>query len=169
MCSTRCSASYIFTRAGSKDESLIAPETNIHPQFLPTQKPSDTPQDGSLDAGRRFLAWLQSGLANRSLAVNSVRARIHVVGEGVLLVSPAIFRDYADRVADGGTWEHAQKRFLRLKLHVKRPDGTNVHRYRVTGERNQSVIKGILLSEAGLVFGSVPRPQANPHLKPSME
>jgi hypothetical protein len=86
----------------------------------------------------------------------------------VLLVSPAIFRDFADRVAEAGTWEHVQKRFLKLKLHAKRPDGTNVHRYRVTGERHQSVIKGILIPDAGLVFGSAPRPQPNPHLKPSV-
>jgi hypothetical protein len=49
-------------------------------------------------------------------------------------------------------------------LHTKRPDGTNVHRYRVTGERRQSLIKGILIQDAGQVFGSTPRPQANPHL-----
>ena len=127
--------------------------------------PPDLLEDTSLDAGRCFLAWLQSDLAQRRLAVNSVHARVHVVAEGVLLVSPAIFRDYADWVADVGTWEHVQKRFLKLKLHAKRPDGTNVHRYRVTGERRQSVIKGILLPDAGLVFGSAAKPQANPHLK----
>ena len=121
----------------------------------------DLVEDASLDAGRHFLAWLQSDLANRRLAVNSVQARVHVVAEGVLLVSPAIFRDFADRVPDGDTWEHAQKRFLKLKLHLKRPDGTNVHRYRVTGERHQSVIKGILIPDAGRVFGSAPRPTPN--------
>lgn len=80
-----------------------------------------------------------------------------MVAEGVLLISPAIFRDFASQVPDTGTWENVQKRFLKLKVHVKRPDGTNVHRYRVTGERRQSVIKGILIEDAGRVFGSAPR------------
>ena len=93
-----------------------------------------------------------------------MQARVHVVNEGVLLVSPAIFRDFADRVPDEGTWEHVQKRFLKLRLHVKRPDGTNVHRYRVTGERHQSVIKGILIEDAGQVFGSALSPDSNQHL-----
>jgi len=126
--------------------------------------PSAEPDVASEDQGRQFLVWLQTELADRRLAVNSVQARVHVVAEGVLLISPAIFRDFANQVPDTGTWENVQKRFLKLKLHMKRPDGTNVHRYRVTGERRQSLIKGILIQDAGQVFGSTPRPQANPHL-----
>ena len=127
--------------------------------------PSAKPDVASEDQGRQFLVWLQTELAHRRLAVNSVQARVHVVAEGVLLISPAIFRDFANQVPDTGTWENVQKRFLKLKLHMKRPDGTNVHRYRVTGERRQSVIKGILIQDAGQLFGSAPRPQANPHLR----
>jgi len=129
--------------------------------------PSAKPDVASEDQGRQFLVWLQTELAHRRLAVNSVQARVHVVAEGVLLISPAIFRDFANQVPDTGTWENVQKRFLKLKLHMKRPDGTNVHRYRVTGERRQSVIKGILIQDAGQLFGSARRPAPNPHLKPS--
>jgi integrating conjugative element relaxase (TIGR03760 family) len=146
-------------------ESGPGSETGGHSGNTPRPAAGDLVEGASLDAGRRFLAWLQSELAHQRLAVNSVQARIHVVTEGVLLISPAIFRDFADRVPDEGTWEHVQKRFLKLKLHVKRPDGTNVHRYRVTGERRQSVIKGIVLPDAERVFGSAPRPAPNPHLK----
>jgi len=129
------------------------------------EAPSAEPEVASGDLGRQFLAWLQTELAHRRLAVNSVQARVHVVAEGVLLISPAIFRDFSTQVPGTGTWENVQKRFLKLKLHVKRQDGTNVHRYRVTGERRQSVIKGILIEDAGRVFGSAARPDANPHLK----
>lgn len=146
------------------------PESAGHfeePAQAPSQKPLGPNDDNPLDAdaGRRFLGWLQSGLANRRLLVNSVQARVHVVPEGVLLVSPAIFRDFADQVADAGSWEHVQKRFLKLKLHAKRSDGTNVHRYLVIGERQQSAIKGILMPDTDLVFGSASRPAPNPHLK----
>ena len=85
----------------------------------------------------------------------------------MFLISPAIFRDFANQVPDTGTWEKVQKRFLKLKLHMRRLDGTNVHRYWVTGERRQSVIKGILIQDAGQLFGSARRPEPNPHLKPS--
>jgi hypothetical protein len=149
----------------SHDASPAATEVGLDSPSASSQTPSSESDTESLDAGRRFLAWLQSELAHRRMAVNSVQARIHVVQEGVLLVSPAIFRDFADRVPDAGAWEHVQKRFLKLRLHVKRPDGTNVHRYRVTGERNQSVIKGILIQDAGRVFGALSHPEPNPHLK----
>ena len=141
----------------------------MNPAATHRHTPLSESDNASMDLGRQFLSWLQAELTHRRLAVNSVQARVHVVAEGVLLISPVIFRDFAGKVPDAGTWEHVQKRFLKLKLHVKRPDGTNVHRYRVTGERRQSVIKGILIADAGQVFGLAPRPDPNPHLKPSGE
>jgi integrating conjugative element relaxase (TIGR03760 family) len=121
--------------------------------------------DPAADPGRRVLAWLKSEAMQRRLVLNSAQARVHVVAEGVLLVSPAVFKDFADRFPDAGSWEHIQKRFMKLRLHQKLPDGTNVHRYRVTGERRQSVIKGILIPEVSAVFGSdVAWPSPNPHL-----
>ncbi len=151
--------------ASFDDASSSSWSVRVDPPSVTRQTLSGEPEAGSLDAGQRFLAWLQPELAHRRLAVNSVQARVHVVPEGVLLVSPAIFRDFAEQGSESGSWEHVQKRFLKLKLHAKRPDGTNVHRYRVTGERRQSVIKGILLPDPGLVFGLAAKPQANPHLK----
>jgi integrating conjugative element relaxase (TIGR03760 family) len=158
------------TPAANIDE-VAAPATSVgtDPPATHRHTPLSQSDNASMDLGRQFLNWLQAELTHRRLAVNSVQARVHVVAEGVLLISPVIFRDFAGNVPDAGTWEHVQKRFLKLKLHVKRPDGTNVHRYRVTGERRQSVIKGILIEDAGQVFGSAPRPDPNPHLKPSAE
>ena len=47
-----------------------------------------------LDLGQTFLAWLKQGLVSGELPMNTVNARVHRVREGVLLVSPGIFRDY---------------------------------------------------------------------------
>jgi hypothetical protein len=97
------------------------------------------------DAGQRFLAWLRMGLANGMLPVNTTRARAHCVNEGLLLVSPAIFKDFA--IVENISWNHVQKRFQKLKLHQKTPDGYNVWTYQVKGERRTNRIKGLLIKE----------------------
>jgi len=43
----------------------------------------------------RFMDWLQAGLADGSLPFNEHDAAVHFVPEGMLLVSPRIFQDYA--------------------------------------------------------------------------
>ncbi|MGH8567911.1 MAG: MobH family relaxase, partial [Gammaproteobacteria bacterium] len=51
-----------------------------------------------VDLGQTFLAWLKQGLVSGELPMNTVNARVHRVREGILLVSPGIFRDYASAV-----------------------------------------------------------------------
>ncbi|MDA3919741.1 MAG: DNA-binding domain-containing protein [Salinisphaera sp.] len=63
--------------------------------------------DASEDAGKRFLAWLTRGIHDGSMKINAPNARIHVLPEGLALVSPRIFRDF-----DTANWSHAQKRFF---------------------------------------------------------
>ncbi|MCG5526238.1 TraI domain-containing protein [Ectothiorhodospira haloalkaliphila] len=124
--------------------------------------------DGPADAGSCFLQWLQREALARRMEVNTPHARIHVVEEGVLLVSPAVFKDYASQNPDHGSWEYVQKRFMKLRVHQKRPDGTNVHRYLVKGARRQSVVKGIVLPDVAMVFpGSGEKASVNPHLETS--
>lgn len=115
------------------------------------------------DAGQRFLAWLQDGVANRRIQVNTVSARVHVVPEGVLLVSPGIFKDFATHHSDL-EWSNVQKRFQKLKLHRRTEGGTNIHRYAVVGARKRSSINGLLIPEAAVVFGASSPPPANAHL-----
>ena len=91
---------------------------------------------------------------------NSVNARIHTVAEGLLLVSPGIFKDY-----DKTNWQHVQKRFQKLKLHRKTTEGTNIFTYQVTGKRNKSRIKGFLIETPNNVFSEVKFPSPNPHLE----
>jgi conjugal transfer pilus assembly protein TraI len=117
----------------------------------------------SSDAGEQFLAWLKKAVAAREIQVNTVTARVHVVPEGVLLVSPSIFRDFAAKHRQF-EWSNVQKRFQKLKLHRKTDGGTNIHRYSVVGSRKRSSINGVLIPDASLVFGASPVPATNPHL-----
>jgi len=114
--------------------------------------------DGN-DAGARFIEWLTEGLRSGRLETNAVNARIHTVSEGLLLVTPAIFKDF-----DAAEWAHVQKRFQKRRLHVKTPQSTNIHTYAVAGERRRSRIKVMLIREPERVLGDIPLPPPNPHL-----
>ena len=97
--------------------------------------------------GRQFLAWLQDGVSTGKITVNSTGARVHVVAEGVLLVSPVIFRMAgSDLSAD---WKKMQGKFLKLKLHRQPTAGMNIVKYRVDGGNN---IQGLLIGDPGIVF-----------------
>lgn len=93
---------------------------------------NDITGEDEADPGRRFAAWLKEIIASGRVEINTVRARIHVLQEGLALVSPGIFRDF-----DAANWNKAQKRFQKLKLHLKRPDGTNIWTCRVAKDRIQ--------------------------------
>lgn len=112
------------------------------------------------DPGKLFHAWLHSGLLKNKFETNSVNARIHRVEEGLLLVSPSIFKDF-----DRENWQKSQKRFQKLKLHRKTTQGTNIYTYQVTGKRSRSRIKGFLIEEPEKVFEGVTFPPPNPYLK----
>lgn len=115
------------------------------------------------DAGQRFLVWLQDGVANRRIQMNTVSARVHVVPEGVLLVSPGIFKDFTAKHPEF-EWSNVQKRFQKLKLHRRTDNGTNIYRYSVVGARKRSSINGLLIPDATAVLGASSPPPANPYL-----
>jgi hypothetical protein len=117
---------------------------------------TDTTGEDEEDPGRRFVTWLKEIIASGRVEINTVRARIHVLQEGLALVSPGIFRDF-----DAANWNKAQKRFQKLKLHLKRPDGTNIWTCRVAKDRKQSLIKVVLIPEPEKAL-SVKLPPPNP-------
>ncbi len=103
------------------------------------------------DLGQAFLAWLKQGLVSGELPINTVNARVHRVREGVLLVSPGIFRDYG--IAVQAPWASIQKRFQKLRLHRKTPEGFNIWNYTVVGERRTRELKGILVEDPEKALG----------------
>ena len=56
----------------------------------PSQAERQTPE-----AAKRFIAWVQRGLADGSMAYNETGAMVHFVEAGMLLVSPRIFKEFA--------------------------------------------------------------------------
>jgi hypothetical protein len=102
-------------------------------------------------AGDRFLCWVAEGLRAGRIEYNSAKARVHVVPEGVLLASPAIFQDYA--MVNGEPWKAAQKRFQRLGRHIRTTVGGNIHRYAVA--KTGRLIHGHLLPDGRTLFGPI--------------
>jgi len=124
-----------------------------------TRKTSESDTETENDPGQAFLDWLHAGLKQNRFEINSTSARIHCVVEGLLLVSPGIFKDF-----DRENWQRVQKRFQKLKIHRKTAQGTNIHTYQVTGKRSRSRINGILIEDPERRFGGVMLPECNPHL-----
>ncbi|NNE61813.1 MAG: DNA-binding domain-containing protein [Woeseia sp.] len=113
--------------------------------------------------GEPFLPWLIDGLENGALVINSAKAQVHVVDEGLLLVSPAIFRVFADE-----EWREAQKRFLKRKLSAKTARGENIFHYAVDGDAGTKTIKGLLIRNPEAKLG-LDLPSANGLLSPKSE
>jgi len=117
----------------------------------------------AMKTGDAFLDWIIAGIQDRSVDYNNPIARIHVVNEGVLLVSPGIFKDFAQQHKEVGSWETVQKKFLKLALHERTEGGLNVHKYRVSGNNNSATIMALLLKDVGLLF-KAGTPSPNPHV-----
>jgi hypothetical protein len=120
------------------------------------------------DAARRFMAWLQQELADGTLPVNVPGALIHFVPEGMLLVSPRIFREFATRFGDDGSspapaagdpdiGKSIQRQFLRAGWHRRAGKGVNMLSYQVVrGERAVSQLSGVVIPNPERFIHPVP-------------
>lgn len=140
------------------EESTPAPSCETD-ESLDTESADDTPiRENAADLGDRFIAWLKDGIRSGRLVLNARNARVHVTTDGLLLVSPGIFKEF-----DPARWAETQKRFQKRKLHRKTDAGTNIWTFAVTGERRRGVIKGLLIPEPQRAL-ALHLPEPNPHL-----
>ena len=140
---------------------------------------TDPPFAQAPDTAHRFMAWLQQGLADGTLRVNQAGALVHFVDEGMLLVSPRIFREFAKRIdEDGGSSANApgepdigklvQRQVLRAGWHVRADKGVNILTYHVMhGNRPASRLSGVVISNPARFVDPVP--PVNPLLVRSRE
>lgn len=144
--------------SGDKSET---PPTPAAPTIVGAQEPS----------GEHFLAWLRAGIESRKIVINDAKARIHTVADTVLLVSPGLFHRYILEHPQAGVLarqekltelDWVQKRFEKLQLHRKQPNGLNIWSCEVTGPRKTRRLHGYLLKDPRLLFDDVP--PNNPYL-----
>jgi len=144
--------------------SVPEPSSNVHVVDLDKTNPVTDEQEEVRpvpEVTNPFLLWLNTGLSDGSVAVNHARSLVHVIPEGVILVSPQIFKDYARTSGEPKTWNRIQRDFLRMKPHLPAADGDNFHRIeRASGGH----ISGLLIPEPEKIFTSnIPAP--NPSLR----
>ncbi|CAH2902092.1 MAG: hypothetical protein PCALPYG08_5806 [uncultured Paraburkholderia sp.] len=123
----------------------------------------------------RFMAWVQEGIANGALPYNESMARVHFVPEGMLLVTPAVFRDFAQAhpeaieqppAEDGRTpepWKLVQRDFQKSGYPVAADSGGAARSFLLhytikgAGGRQLSVMR---VPEPERFFNPVPSPNA---------
>lgn len=130
---------------------------------------------GPSEAALRFMGWLQQGLANGSIAHNETGAMVHFAAEGMLLISPRIFRHFAERFGEKGDGTPSnlmedklgtgiQREVIKAGWHLLGPKKTNVHKYQVVRRngRGGSQLSVMIIREPQRFIEPVP--PANPHL-----
>jgi len=122
-------------------------------------------------SAEHFMTWLKHALATRKLILNDAKALVHTVDNTAFLVSPGIFQRYAQEHPQTATlaksegqqdWQWLQKRFEKLGLHRKQPNGLNIWTCEVTGPRKSRRLHGYLLNNPDGLFGDTPA--SNPYL-----
>jgi hypothetical protein len=105
------------------------------------------------------------------LIINDAKALVHTVADSVFLVSPGIFQRYAQEHPQIGTlanqedrqaWQWIQKRFEKLQLHHKQPNGLNIWTCKVKGPRKSHRLHGYMLQSPSHLLGTTP--PNNPYL-----
>ncbi|HGX3311228.1 TPA: MobH family relaxase [Pseudomonas aeruginosa] len=148
----------LFDSPGESTEQTLSPAepAQVEPAAAPAahDPPPFEEQPQSQPSGQHFVAWLGQGIGGRRLILNDAKALVHTVADAVFLVSPGVFQRYAqehpqiaswakqEQLAD---WQWVQKRFEKLQLHRKQPDGLNIWTCTVTGPRKSRRLHGYLL------------------------
>jgi hypothetical protein len=130
---------------------------------LPVAKPAKGAREPS-EAAVAFMQWLQQGLTEGNLKYNEAGAPVHFVEAGIALVSPAIFRAYAEQFGEPESAVGAsaktgaervglsiQREVLRAGWHVPSPaDGTNIWTFNVSrrGGVKVSKLSAVVLGDA---------------------
>jgi hypothetical protein len=124
---------------------------------------------GAPDAARHFMAWLRRELNNGTLRANHAGALVHFVDEGMLLVSPRIFREFAKHFGSDGARDLAnasgdtnigkaiQRQVLRAGWHLRAGKGVNILSYHVIrGDRVGSRLSGVVIPQPARFIDTVP-------------
>ncbi|MCU7806073.1 MAG: TraI domain-containing protein [Candidatus Thiodiazotropha sp. (ex Lucinoma borealis)] len=111
------------------------------------------------DLAQSFLSWIGRGISSGSLDINNAKAMLHVVPQGLLIVSPRIFRVFAKQV--DVEYKTVQNKFQRLRINLKTEQGQNIWSFDVQGDRKSSIIKGMIIMQPKKTLGLEKLPDPN--------
>lgn len=108
-----------------------------------------------------LFGWLRDGLAAGSIEINTRAALVHHVPEGLLLVSPGIFRSFlASQGADGNSQEalkRLQRSVLKAGWHLVGADGASVLGYAWTKNgKTAARVHGMVIEQPQRVLDPLP-------------
>ena len=116
------------------------------------------------------MQWVQASLVDRSIKYNETGAVVHFVPLGMALVSPLIFKLYAQAEGpDGASADEfamqVQRDLIRANLHVAGPNRTNIVSFEVIGRGDTVVsrLSAVVLTNPGRWVQPVP--PSNPVLR----
>jgi hypothetical protein len=146
-----------------------------------TSRPSSTGNAETSDLAHSFIGWLKRGISDGTIRVNEPGALVHGVNEGMLLVSPRIFREFSKQLgphqhdgrvgspSDGAdTVKWVQRQVLRAGWHLQADRGINILAYQVMrDDRAVSRLSGVVIRNPAQFIDSVP--PVNPVLVRSTE
>jgi len=153
------------TQEDDLDLLAFLPSINIEQEQKTNDHKDEIIKTAETDQVTQFFEWLQSGIKKGSLKTNQAKARIHTVDEGVILITPGIFQDFAKtRDEENDDWTAIQQKVLKKNWHVRNNKGLNVVKYRVKGKNKQTTMNAVLFNDVLKVFGGKEPPVSNPHL-----
>lgn len=116
------------------------------------------------DTADKFLRWLQRGILEKTIVLNSTISEVHIVEEGIFLLAPAIFKTFL-RLHGLEETKHnnLSKRFARLRVNIKEND-LNVQTYWVKSSNRATAIKGWLLPFNVIYENDFPVPAKNKYI-----
>lgn len=158
----------------SKVSPAILPEKYQNPTEL-VRSAANSKKEPS-KAALRFMQWLQNGIQNGVIKYNESNATVHFVKEGMLLVSPSIFKHYVETIGDDpdslaikldpdkpdSLWYLVQRQVCAAGWHQKAPRNENIITYQVIRQSGQggNLLRGLLVPEPERFFTWVPQPNA---------
>ena len=166
----------IITRADQyaigKTPSQNNGNERVHPEAESGSHPSVPPVATSRrakekQAGQNFLQWLRQQIVDDKIGINTDNAHLHTVEEGLLIVSPALFRRYLREVDHLGL-DALQKGFQSLGVHRMMAPNQPIWTYRQQGKKRNSKLHGMLISDPLTVLDLESLPEANPLLMAEM-
>lgn len=146
--------------AGWTEETLVETPTAADPEQLGDNHPR-----AAAGVEGQFLQWLREGVSAGRLETNTKNARIHRIADGLVLVSPAVFQDFAAQSEIPIEWKNVQTRVRKLGLHRKTVSGENFHTFLAEGQRKSGVLKGMLFPDPGSVLPAGQALAFNPYIK----
>ena len=130
------------------------------------------------EAALKFMRWIQEGLASGELPYNRSDAMVHFVEGGMMLVSPLIFRKFAELFGEAGDGIPSEKSGGAIGTGIQR-QVTNAGWHKVTGSNKSNIQKFIVAGHDGsgkkIISGVVildpvrfvnPLPDVNPSIIP---